>query len=309
METLINRRFLRSRDLDRVTALLRTCRGTGFAEAWPTCSAVCALLTRQPDDSVYAQVWEDAAGTLGAFALIWDEYILVSAMHPHFYHERLEATLLHWAWATVRAQAGKRGEGERLFVPVCSDDYRRIALLEREGLVPDAWRTLHMVRSLVLPVAAPVCPEGFVIRPVNEPQETVMLIGLCNQIFIGMQKTALERASAQQAKNYHPSLDLVAVAPNGTLAGLCLCSINDDRYGSTALAGGWIDRIGVHRAARQDGLGRVLLGQALHAMQHAGLGFALLTTGTTNLAARQLFTAYQFQPCGETLWYILGHGF
>lgn len=293
-------------ELEAALALVCACRTAEHATPWPPLSELRSTLTALPSGTAHAQLWEDAQGTLIAVALLWDESVLVSAVHPDVCTEPLELELLRWGWSTATNEAHRRGERACLFVPVSSQDHGRIALLEREGFVADEWRTLQMSRPLGLPIAEPLVPDGFIVRPAGPKDTAAALLTLHNEIFVGLPKTRSERRALRQASTYRPALDLVAVAPDRRLAAYCFGSVSpDDGRGPSAPAG-WIERIGVRADFRRRGLGRAILLQALRTMRTEGLDCALLTTGASNTAARRLFAECGFHTTCEIGWYVRG---
>ncbi len=66
---------------------------------------------------------------------------------------------------------------------------------------------------------------GYTIRPVAGEAEAEALVALHRAAFGSEHMTAAERLTWMRQPDYDPALDLVAVAPNGSLAAYCFCAI------------------------------------------------------------------------------------
>ena len=78
--------------------------------------------------------------------------------------------------------------------------------------------------------------------------------------------TTENRLIIMSTSGYDPSLDLVAVAPDGSIAANCICSVNlQDKIGFT-------DPVSTHPQFQRMGLARALLLTGLHAAQRAWHG-------------------------------------
>ncbi|NTU80937.1 MAG: GNAT family N-acetyltransferase [Chloroflexales bacterium] len=304
MSTLERRAVTGPAEREAALALVRACRAAARAVPWPSLGELRVALAAQPRGAPHAQIWADADGSPLAVALLWDESVLVSAVYPQAYTEALELDLLRWGWASAVSVARRRGERGCLFVPACSHDDARIALLAREGFVADEWRTLQMCRPLGAPIPEPSLPDGFRVLQAGARCASAAVVALHNEIFAGLAKTAADRRALRRAGSYRRALDLVAVAPDGRLAACCFGTVSPDEGGCPSQPVGWVERVGVRGAFRQRGLGRAVVLSMLHAMRAEGLGCALLTTGASNAAARRLFEACGFGVTCEICWYV-----
>jgi ribosomal protein S18 acetylase RimI-like enzyme len=304
MITCYQRDYRGAGELDAVLDLWCAARMVDQGDPWPPLDALRAALAARQPGTPDAQVWEDAHGDPVGAALLLDECILVACARPGAETEALAAAMLAWGLQSVARAVRGRGERPCLFVPARSDDRRFIALLERSGFQVDPWRTLRMRRSLGDPIAEPQLPPGMVIRPVAGARDVAAVAALHSVVFAGGAKSRDERAALMRAPGYQPALDLIAVGPDGALAGYALgltAPMERERLGQ---ATGWIEFVGVERSQRGRGLGRALILRLLHAMRGAGLDTALLSTGAANLAAWGLFTTCGFALWHEIRWYV-----
>lgn len=95
--------------------------------------------------------------------------------------------------------------------------------------------------------------------------------------------TALWRLRTLHAPRYLPDLDLVAVAPDGTLAGFCVCWLAHDRQEAQ------IEPMGVHPAFRGRGLARALLREAFRRLRGYGATRALVEPWARDAPANRAY--------------------
>ncbi len=304
MRTCFQRDYQGASELDRVLDLWCAARAVDQGDPWPPLDTLRAELAARQAGARDAQVWEDAHGDPVGAAILLDECVMVACARPGAETEALTTAMLAWGVQSVARTACGHGERPCLFVPVRSDDRRCIALLERSGFQADPWRTLRMRRSLHDPIAEPQPPPGIVIRPVADARDVAAVAALHSAVFAGGAKSLDERAALMRAPGYRPALDLIALRPDGALAGYALGMTAPLERERLAQAVGWIEFVGVERSQRGRGLGRALVLRLLRAMRDAGLDTALLSTGAGNLAARRLFTVCGFNLWHEIRWYV-----
>jgi ribosomal protein S18 acetylase RimI-like enzyme len=104
---------------------------------------------------------------------------------------------------------------------------------------------------------------------------------------------------------YQPGLNLVAVAPDSTLAGFCWMLINLEDNARTGRSVGEIDVLGTRRGYRKLGLGCALLLEGLRRLRQAGMAIAQLGVAANNLTgALQLYESAGFRA--ERTWLLFG---
>ena len=103
---------------------------------------------------------------------------------------------------------------------------------------------------------------------------------------------------------YIPDLDLVVVAPDGTLAGGCTCSIgNASTHGGELV--GFTDPVYVHPGHQGKGFARDLLVAGLTGLHARGVRRAHLGTSSANLAMQRAAEAAGFTCVARRLWFSL----
>ncbi len=181
-----------------------------------------------------------------------------------------------------------------LCVPLRDTNVRDGDLLERRGFTLAAWSTLRMARSLHTPIQAPAIPDGFTIRQLAGEQELAAIVAL-HQAALSTTSAGDERLILMQDPGYLPDLDLVAIAPDGTYAAFCVCSIGAEEARHQRDQQGWVELIGTHPRFRRRGLGQALLLTGLQRLRLYGADTALLGVTSWNTAAQQLYEMSGFR--------------
>lgn len=244
-------------------------------------------------------IWESADRTLIATANIWfpptgdtvDAFVGLY-IDPTCRDGVIEGELLAWAERRTREIGREKGLPARLRARTRADRPEQGALLERFGFAPARY-FLRMARSLAEPIPAPQFPAGFMLRPLSGADEVPAWVELFNLSFIDHwnhhELTVEERLHWLTTSDYQAEQDLIAVAPDGTLAAFCVCMIHPEQNAQTGRSEGWINLLGTRRGYRQIGLGRAMLLAGLHQLKADGMTTALLgvdadsPTGATRL--------------------------
>jgi mycothiol synthase len=225
-------------------------------------------------------LWKADDGTLVGWAVAQLPFASLDyAIHPDL--PNLEEAILEWGiqrWAQV---AQERGQRIYFYIAVPTDQHERIALLERHGLKPDDWGMLQLAHPLNFPVPEPTLPNGFTIRPLAGSREVRAYTAVHRAAFGSENMREDWRSRILETDQYIPDLDLVAVAPDGSLAAFCICWIKD-LHGQSI---GQVEPLGVAPQYQKMGLGRAILNAGLRAMQDHGATSAYIQTETTNPAS------------------------
>jgi ribosomal protein S18 acetylase RimI-like enzyme len=154
-----------------------------------------------------------------------------------------------------------------------------------------------MVRKLAEPIPEPQLPQGFIIRPVSGTQEAEAIASTHRAAFGTEYMTIENRLAIMNTSEYDPSLDLVAVAPDGTIAAYCTCSVNEtNKEGST-------DPVATHPQFQRMGLARALLLTGMKILKERGMETACLGTSGANLAMQKTAESVGFHVDFRVLWF------
>jgi mycothiol synthase len=197
---------------------------------------------------------------------------------------------LAWGEQRTRQVAQERGVRLRFRIVAHASEPERVAMIERSGFAVDRYFQ-RMARPLDAPIAAPQLPERF--RLAEGPHDPADWAALFNESFVDHWNhepwTAAKVQHWQGEPSYRADLDLVAVAPDGTLAAFCWGGLDSAANTTSGRNEGRIGLLGTRRGYRGIGLGRSILLAGLRALAAAGAESAWLSvdadspTGATRL--------------------------
>jgi ribosomal protein S18 acetylase RimI-like enzyme len=303
---ITTRPYSRAADQDAVLDLLRVCRAASRERNWPNVAELRFSLLGSPtlDPTRDARLWEDAAGPVCGFAMVWrPRNYLVFFVHPEASGGEIEPQIM--AWAVKRAGEIGKEQGERIQLHVrrCEGDAGLITRLERHGFVREDWCLLRFTRTLGEPIPEPALPPGFTIRAVAGEAEVEAYVALHREAFGTSNKTVEGRLAFMRDLAYVPDLGLVAVAPDGTLAAFVVGGIEPDEDLPGGPRHGFTDPIGTRPAFRRLGLARALLLEAFRRLQARGVEIVEVGTGSRNTATQALLASVGYHLAHRVLAY------
>jgi len=223
--------------------------------------------------------WQDPWATL-------DIYIRPGPSQPE-----VEAAIFDWAAGRFGDLDAARGQPLPYWVEAREDDAEHLALLARYGYtLDDDYIYVMMSRPLAGPLPRPDLPPGFAIRPLAGVGEVDAYVTAHRRAFGSAYMTALWRAATLRMPGYEPELDLVAVAPNGQLAGFCVGWAAPERCVAQ------IELLGVDPAFQGRGLGSALLLEMLARFKDYGAEHAQVETDSGRTPARRAYEAVGLLP-------------
>lgn len=214
------------------------------------------------------------------------------------YEEVLGSQIIEWGEACIR-KALASGQSITLDAS-CREDYAmRIAFLKRHGFEQTETTTVRMIRLLSEPISEPKLPPGFVIRPLAGTQEAEAVAAMHRAAFGTNYMTTENRLVIMNTSEYDLSLDLVVIAPDGTMAANCICSVNkQEKFGFT-------DPVATHPRYQGMGLARALLTSGMQLLKERGMRSAHFGTRGDNMAMQKTGEAVGFKLAYKTLWFSL----
>ncbi|MBE9508615.1 MAG: GNAT family N-acetyltransferase [Chloroflexi bacterium] len=300
--TLASRPYAGTADLQAMIALV-SARPAGRIADYPSIVDLQEMLGT-PDVQENTWLWEDTGGQLLGFAIVRTTYgRLLFEIAPGESRDDVAAQMI--GWGTERMQRARRAHGEPVTLEAsCRDnDTERVALLKRHGFDAQSTRTLHMACPLNEPIPEPQLPEGFIIRHIAGEGEVEALVELHRAAFDTGNLTVEDRLSWMRTPEYEQELDLVAVAPDGTLAAYAMCSISQEENGLTGRKDGYTDPVATHPAFQRRGLARALLLAGLHLLRQRGVETARLSTWGENIAMQQTAKSVGFRVESTTTFF------
>jgi len=294
---LTTRPYAGGADQESVIDLLRTCRTASGVQSWPDVALLRVALLGSPmlDPGRDARLWQDADGQVCGFAMLWLPWdYLVLFAHPAACGGNIEAQIIEWGLGRAREIGQERGERIHLRVRPRETESDLIHLLECHGFLREDWHSLRLIRTLDEPIPEPQPPAGFAIRPVAGEQEVEAYVALHREAFGTSHLTVEGRLARMRDTAYIRDLDLVATAPDGTLAAFVLGRIESGEDGPGGPTRGSTDPIGTRPAYRLMGLARALLLEGFRRLQSRGVATVAVDTGSSNTATQALLASAGF---------------
>jgi mycothiol synthase len=305
--SIIMRPLSNERDIQRVLELRRISTTLENMNEYPTVSDLPEMLAPATRDTYRVQLWENTGNTddtLLAFGIVDTAFRnLYFYVHPEEQGNTLESNIIGWASEQMRTIGRQQHKQVTLDTSCRENDVRKMALLEQQGFISQEEQTLRMQRSLTEPVPIPQLQEGFMARQLQREQEVVEYVTLHREAFGTSHMTVEHCLAIMNNPDYRPELDVVAVAPNGTFAAFCVCTINREVNAQSGQNEGEIGIIGTRPAYRNMGLGRVMLLEGLQRLKIGGISIATLGTTSSNAHAIRLYESVGFRVANKFLWY------
>jgi mycothiol synthase len=240
-----------------------------------------------PKAQAHTCLWFDPQAGLAGFAFLdgWDSCSanLIFEVAPSWENRHLQEQVVDWAETSIRRTISEHPDTFLIETSVRSDDPARASLLEGVGFRQQHGGAIHMERSLNEPIETLPSPAGFSIRPIMGEAEVEAWVGL-HRLALGTENMTCEyKLAMMRTPSYDPQLDLVAVAPDGRLAGYCVCFINSDENLISGRRVGYTDPIAIHPDFQRRGLSKALMLAGLSLLRARGMDFAALGTQSENM--------------------------
>lgn len=218
------------------------------------------------------RLWETNAGQLVGFVLPGRTGDAHLQIHPDYRH--LEAEMIDWAMAHVAAPLP---DGPRLEIYVYEYDVLRQRLLAERGFEKtEYWGMIRHMRLGERPLARPVIAEGYSVRATrpDDMADCQRIADLLNAAFRRDFHNAEEYHNfCRLAPCFHPDLDLVAVAPDGTFAAYVAVPYDE------ANRRGIFEPVCTHPDHQRKGLAGALMQEALLRLKARGAADVTVDTG------------------------------
>jgi mycothiol synthase len=289
-------------DLISMVRLMESLRNRG-QKVYPIAADLYEEL-EDPDVQITVRLWEDEHRNLRGFAYINRYQNLVDVFDASIFNQDMERQMMDWIVSAARQRNQKRGVTLTLDASCSQNDQQRLVILERHGFAHQSDSSLLLARSLLDPLPAIQVPPGYSIRPMGGMVEIEAYVSLHRAAFGTDIMTFSYRQSIMNSPNYIPEIDLVAVAPDGSLAAFCMCQIfPDDEPRAGGQKEGWTDPVGTHPAHRRQGLAQASIITGFHVLKERGIDTALLGTSSTNEAMMHTAERIGYRSVSTTLWF------
>jgi GNAT superfamily N-acetyltransferase len=183
---------------------------------------------------------------------------------------QIEARVMDWALARFDQIAEEQKRRVFFSTSVREHDGRRVRLLKRHGFIADEAHHVYMQRPLDLPIPAPRLPAGFRMRQLAGADELRAYVAARRNAFWMENYTKGWHRRVREMPYYKPGLDLIVIAPGGTLAAFCLSWLEPGGCAADGLTRGYIQTLGTRLKFQKMGLGRALFLETLRRLRALG---------------------------------------
>ena len=210
------------------------------------------------------------------------------------YDEVIGKEIVVWGETCIR----KLNEQSVTLDTSCREDYaEKVSFLKRHGFQKTEGTSIAMARDLSKPIPDPKLPNGFIIRSIAGNKEAEAVASTHRAAFGTDYMTTERRLAIMNSSEYDPSLDLVVIAPNGTIAAYCSCSVNEkEKAGDT-------DPVAVHPRFQRMGLAQALLLRGMQLLKERGMMSAHLGTSGDNIAMQKTAESVGFTMKYKNTWF------
>jgi len=304
---MTERPFAGSADLQALADLLNSCEAVDCQGEGASVSELQHVFDAPKVDKARDfRFWEDEDGELSGFGQLCIlksgeeiDCFLWFRVHPAFRGKGLETQILTWALLRTPEISCERGFPVKLHVTAREDQAELMALLKDYGFTIERY-SLRMARILTERMSVPHFPEGFTLNHLQGQRDAAAWVELYNQTFVNHWNHHDSSVWAVEHRlispNYHPELDLITIAPDGTFAAFCYCSIYLEGNVSGRQNEGWIVYLGTRPGFRHLGLGRAMLLAGLQRLKAFSMDTALLGVDFENsTGAMHLYESVGFR--------------
>jgi ribosomal protein S18 acetylase RimI-like enzyme len=294
-----NRRFAGASDIAPLVDWVRALRPPQRMTDYPSPIDLPQLLS-QPHNQEATRLWIDGSGELLGYAFVDVFRTLRFELDWQQATPALEAEIVMWGDECLTKTLAAE-QPSQLFATAHEADSVRLAYLDRQGFTRLADQVVHLERALAAPIETRQLPAGFSIRQVEGEHEAAEIATLHREAFGTPHMTTERRLALMRTAHYDPTLDLVAVAPEGARAAYGMGSINPEENILTGRNACYTDLFATHPAYRGRGLARALLAALLRLVNTRGYDTAKLNTSSENMPMQQVALSEGFQIISRTL--------
>ncbi|HNE68035.1 MAG TPA: GNAT family N-acetyltransferase [Anaerolineales bacterium] len=213
------------------------------------------------------------------------------------FEDSVGVEMVAWGEACMRSRRKlNTGETSTLDASCREENHERLEFIRKHGFHQTDVISVGMKRLLSEPIPEPELPHGFSIRAVKGTEEAEAVASTHRSAFGTEYMTTENRLIIMNSSEYDPSLDLVVIAPDGSIAAYCTCSVNANGEGYT-------DPVATHPRYQRLGLAKALLLKGMQLLKERGMKSASLGTNGDNIAMQRTAEAVGFRLEHKTLWF------
>lgn len=213
------------------------------------------------------------------------------------FEDSVGAEMVAWGETCIRSSRElNTGETCTLDASCREENLERLEFIRQHGFRQADVISVGMKRLFSEPIPEPELPHGFSIRAIKGTEEAEAVASTHRSAFGTEYMTTENRLIIMNSSEYDPSLDLVVIAPDDSIAAYCTCSVNANGEGYT-------DPVATHPRFQRLGLAKALLLKGMQLLKERGMESASLGTSGTNIAMQKTAEAVGFRLEHKTLWF------
>lgn len=254
-----------------------------------------AYMHEQMDPQRDTRLWWDGAA-LAAWAT-WNRYGLTFALSAAQRENLgLLRRILAWAKEHVRAISPDGVPPQEFSTGCFASHLPHARMLAELGFTPSPAGSLVVnARSLSAPIPDRALPAGVVIRPPAGDAELDRRAQLHATVWHPSKVTPAGYRITRSAPGYDPTLDMIAVMPDGSLGAYCIC------WPEEATGTCEFEPVGTHPDHRRKGLAGAVMYAAMRRAREMGLRTALVYCKDETLP---FYQSLGFTPIDRTGEYV-----
>lgn len=291
MATYMSRPYCDPSDITRIVDFASSVRPARLLTEYPSIYDLPEFLSLAVNQAT-TRLWLNEDHHLVGFAYVDAFHTLRFDIDWQTQDDRLENEIIMWGNTCLKDRH------PFLYGTSHETDDQRSAFFERHQFERCSDTIVHMACSLAAPISPPRVPGGFHIRPVSGEAEAAAVVALHRAAFGTSYLTTKRRIEMMRKSNYDRTLDLVAVAEDGTLAAYAVGQVNEQE-GRQRVS--YADLFATHPGYRGLGLASALMRTLLQRLQAKGYRVAQLSTDSANQAMQQVAEKVGFRIVGTTL--------
>jgi mycothiol synthase len=291
MATYVSRPYCDLSDITRIVDFASSVRPIRLLTEYPSIYDLPEFLSLAVNQAT-TRLWLNEDNHLVGFAYVDAFHTLRFDIDWQTRDDRLEDEIIMWGNTCLKDRH------PFLYATSHETDSQRIAFFDRNRFARRSGTIIHMACSLAASIPPPHIPAGFHIRSVRGEAEAAAVVALHRAAFGTSYLTTERRLKMMRKNTYDRSLDLVAVAADGTLAAYAMGQVNEQE-GIRGVS--YADLFAAHPSYRGLGLASVLMRMLVRRLQAKGYRVAQLSTDSTNQAMQHVAKAVGFRIVGTTL--------
>jgi len=277
--------------MTQIVNFVRSVRPVTLLTEYPSVHEIPELLSL-PANHGTARVWLNNQNQLVGFAYLDLFQTLRFDIDWQIRDSEFEHEILAWGNECLK------GKHAFLYSTSHETDSERLAFFSRHQFIQCPETIVHLECSLDSDFSSPRVPDGFTIRQVKGEDEAAAIAALHRAAFRTSHMSTERRINMMRSYNYDSTLDLVAVAGDGTLAAYALGQHSEQETDQGIC---YADLFATHPEYEGRGLARILMYMLVKRLQKMGYKIAKLSTDSNNQAMQHVAYAVGFQLSGKTL--------